>query len=242
MSMNYRSIGAGLVLLVCLVGGVLFFKSHRPFPISKTQVPPLPSGTPIYEAKLKIKGPDTAPVKLVEYSDFQCPSCRGVEPVLTEFSKKYPDKIQLTYKHFPLHSHQWALLAHQAAECMNAQGKFWEYHDILYEKQPEWAASQTPPTEFLLKYAQELKADMNQMSACLSDVAVTRAIFVEKDEGNAQQVGATPTFFLGKQRFVGSKGLKEEGENAIRAVLGLGPIDIPKTPDPAKAAPSAQKS
>lgn len=234
MKINYRSMAAGVVLLFILVGGILLVQKIRPRPVLKPGVPALLPGVVAYTAKPKIKGAETAPVKLVEYSDFECPSCRMATEILDEFFKKYPEKIQLQYKHFPLQSHPWSLSAHQAAECMNAQGKFWAYHDMLYKNQREWGPSKTPPAELLLKYAREAGADMNQLSSCLSDVAVTRAIFVEKDEGNSQQVGATPTFFLGEKRFVGAKGLKEEGENAIREVLGLPPITIDQEAQPEK--------
>jgi hypothetical protein len=120
---------------------------------------------------------------------------------------------------------------------MNLQGKFWPYHDRLYEKQREWALSNVPPVEILARYAQELGANMDFFGKCMADVTVTREIYAEKEEGNNRQVNATPTFFLGEDRFVGSKEMQGRGGNAVRKVLGLTPKPIPeKKQEPAAPA------
>ena len=190
--------------------------------------PSFVSGALDLHTVLKVRGPAEAPVKIVEYSDFECPSCRVVQTNLQDLFKNYPGKIQLTFKHFPLTSHKWSIYAHQAAECMNAQGKFWPYQDKIYEKQPEWAPSNVPPVEILAKYARELGADMDRFGKCMADVTVTRGIYAEKEEGNRRQVNATPTFFLGDERFVGPHEMHQRAENAIRKVLGLPPKLVPE--------------
>ena len=235
MKINLRSALAGLLLVAALVGIIFFLKSRRPVVVPPAQ--PV-AGSPASHGALKVRGPDSAPVKLVEYSDFQCPSCRKVQEDLANLFKDYPGKIQLTFKHFPLTMHQWSIYAHQAAECMNRQGKFWLYQDTLYARQPEWASSTVAPVEILARYAQELGADMNRFGTCMADVDVSRDIYAEKDEGNKRQVGATPTFFLGEERFVGPKEMQERGENAIRKVLGLPPKPpVVKKPEPLVPAP-----
>ena len=219
--MNLRSLLVGVLLVLILVVVVLFARSRRHAPSA------IPGGAG-YHATLKVQGPMAAPVKLVEFSDFQCPSCRAVQTDIKSLFKNYPGKVQLTYKHFPLTSHQWSIYAHQAAECMHAQGKFWAYQDKIYDKQPEWSPSNVPPVEILARYAKELGANMDRFGKCMADVAVTRAIYAEKEEGNQRQVNATPTFFLGQERFVGPKEMEERGENAIRKVLGLPLKPIPE--------------
>lgn len=235
MKINLRSILMG-VLLVLFLGAIVFFvKRNKPAPVLAPKI----AGT---QAALKIQGPATAPVKLIEYSDFECPSCRVVQTDIQNLFLNYPGKIQLTYKHFPLTSHKWSIYAHQAAECMNLQGKFWPYHDLLYRKQQDWATSMVPPVEILTRYAKEMGADMGAFGKCMTDVAVAREIYAEKDEGNKRQVTATPTFFLGAERFVGPKEMQERGENAILKVLGLPPKPVsekasePLAPDPLKGA------
>ncbi|MFA7254660.1 MAG: thioredoxin domain-containing protein [Candidatus Omnitrophota bacterium] len=232
MKINLRSILTGVLLVLFLDGAIFFIKRNKPAPSS-----PLPSVAGLPTA-LKVRGPANAPVKLVEFSDFECPSCRAVQTDLQDFFKSYPGKIQLTFKHYPLTSHKWSIYAHQAAECMNAQGKFWPYQDKVYEKQLEWAPSTVPPVEILARYAREVGADMDRFGKCMADVAVTREIYAEKEEGNKRQVNATPTFFLGEERFVGPKEMQERGENAIRKVLGLPPKPpAPKKPEPLVPAP-----
>ncbi len=236
MKISVRSLLTGVLLVLVLVTVVFFLKHRR---VTSAKPLPVPAGVGHYAAFPKVAGPETAPVKLVVYSDFECPSCRLAQGLLAAIFKDYPGKIQLTYKHFPLTSHHWSIYAHQAAECMQVQGKFWPYHDKLYEKQPEWAASKVPPAEMFAQYARDLGADMNLFSGCLTDVAVTRGIYAEKEEGAKRQVGATPTFFLGDERFVGPREMKEKGVNAIRKVLGIPEIPVPVTPEPAAAVPPA---
>jgi protein-disulfide isomerase len=164
----------------------------------------------------------------LEYSDFECPSCRTAQGVLREILQEYPGKIQLQFKHFPLTAHKWSSYAHQAAECMNAQEKFWPYHDLLYGKQLEWAASKTPPLEILKRYAVEVGANTDRFDKCMLDVEVKRKIYAEKEEGTKQQVNATPTFIIGEERFVGAREMQTRGVNAIRKILGLPPKPIPE--------------
>lgn len=230
MKINYRFLIAGILVVGVIVGGVLAMRHYR-----RAVTPITP---PTFAPLLKTKGSDSAPVKIVEYSDFECPSCRmAIEPV-SELFKKYPDKLQLTYRHFPLSSHRWSIYAHQAAECMNLQGKFWAFHDAIYEKQQDWSSSTVPPVEFLAKTAKELGADVKAFGACMADVAVTREIYSEKESGSKQQVTATPTFLIGPDRFVGPKELKERGENVIRKILGLPPEPVSEEKKAEAAAPA----
>jgi protein-disulfide isomerase len=225
IKINLRSLLTGIVLVLVLVGSIFFARRSRPAQVAPSQIA---AGAIVYRGALKVQGPAAAPVKIVEYSDFQCPSCRAVQTDIQGLFKNYPGKVQLTYKHYPLTSHKWSIYAHQAAECMNLQGKFWSFHDMIYKKQLEWSAGITPPVEALAKYARVCGADMNLFSVCMADVAVTREIYAEKEEGNKRQVNATPTFFLGEERFVGPKEMQERGENTVRKILGLSPKPVPE--------------
>lgn len=220
--MNYRlrSVLVGVVLVAVLVGSVLWIKKQRPALVAK------PKGITglISRGPLKVFGPEDAPVKLIEYSDFQCPSCRGAQMELHKILARHPGKAQLVFKHFPLSSHPWSIYAHQAAECMNRQGKFWAYQDKLYEKQGDWSFSKEPPVGLFMQYAKELGADTDQLMACMADVTVTRSIYEEKEEGNQRQVNATPTLFLGAARYVGPKEMKERAEKDIQKILAGGSL------------------
>ncbi len=86
------------------------------------------------------KGSQTPKVIVTKYSDIQCPACASYAEVLREYFIQYPDdEVALVYKHFPLKSiHPYAQAAAEATEAAAVQGKFWEMHDLLFEKQSEW--------------------------------------------------------------------------------------------------------
>jgi protein-disulfide isomerase len=88
-----------------------------------------------------VKGPDNAVVTVVEYSDFQCPFCSRAKPTVEQVLKEYDGKVRVAYKHLPLvQLHPNAEKAAEAAECARDQGKFWEMHDALFDKQAEWSS------------------------------------------------------------------------------------------------------
>jgi protein-disulfide isomerase len=97
-----------------------------------------------------IKGNPDADVELVEYSDFQCPACSAMYPVVKELMVEHGDKIRFEYRHFPIERiHPYAVQAAVAAEAAGQQGKFYEFHDLLFENQQTWCQterfSQAPP-------------------------------------------------------------------------------------------------
>lgn len=146
-----------------------------------------------------IKGNPEATVTLVEYSDFQCPACASFQPVVAELLAQYGNQIRFEYKHFPLPIHNYAQQAAVAAEAASQQGKFFEFHDALFENQKEWSSSATPQT-FFVTYANELGLDvekfkMQQNSSVLRDA-------VRADLADARELGltGTPTFFLNGER------------------------------------------
>ena len=146
-----------------------------------------------------IKGNAEASVVLVEYSDFQCPACASFQPVMEQVMSAYGEKIRFEYKHFPLPIHPYAQQAALAAEAAGQQGKFYEYHDLLFKNQQAWSQSVTPGSLFL-QYAQELGLDMDkfrqhQKSSILRDN-------VRADMNEARELGltGTPTFFLNGER------------------------------------------
>src|SRR5215471_11454580 len=108
------------------------------------------------------RGPKDAPVTIVEFSDFQCPFCKNATTTVKQVLDKYPGKVRLVFRDFPLASiHPLAQKAHEAARCAADQGKFWEYHDVLFERSPKLS-----PAE-LKQYAQDLKLDGGAFAQCL---------------------------------------------------------------------------
>ena len=142
-----------------------------------------------------ILGTPGAPVTLIEYSDFQCPACRAAAPVVKDLVDAYGEDIQFAYRHFPLTTiHPYAQPAAEAAEAAARQGKFYEFHDLLFENQGLWSNNQH--REAFMSYAIELGLDISQFEADLSSPEV-RAI-VENNASSAMRSGVsgTPTFFL----------------------------------------------
>src|SRR5690606_17287626 len=96
-------------------------------------------------------GPKDAKVTVVTFSDFQCPYCARATRTVEELKQFYGDKIRIAYRHFPLSQHTRATPAAEASHCADEQGKFWEYHDVLYQNQ------QSLEEADLTRYAEDLK-------------------------------------------------------------------------------------
>ncbi len=198
---------AGILLIAILSVPVLVLKKG------------LPSQTIAIAPKdSKSKGPEKAPVEIVEYSDFQCPSCQQVEQPLAEVLEKYPSQIHFIFRHFPLRSHPQSPLAHQAAECANEQGYFWPFHDRLYQEQLAWTSALNP-AEILLGYARELRLDLNRFVNCLQSPDTARKIRIDLIAGQSNGVESTPTFFINGKILVGSKQFKEQADKLIQEEL-----------------------
>lgn len=141
----------------------------------------------------------SASVTLLEYGDFECPACAQYEPVVEQLMQKYGDKVIFVFRHFPLHQvHQDAMISAQAAEAAGVQGKFWEMHDLLYQKQSEWttAAPSVVVEKYFKGYAQSLGLDVAKFIADIDSDAVKAKVQKDIDSGNAAKVDHTPTFFI----------------------------------------------
>jgi protein-disulfide isomerase len=137
------------------------------------------------------KGPAKAPVTIVEFSDFHCPFCRRVLPTLAQLESKYGGKIKLVFRDFPIESlHPGATKAHEAARCANEQGKFWAYHDKLFNAPPK----STPET--FKELAKDVGLDANAFETCLNSKKYEAAIKEDIAEGNRVGVSGTPAFFI----------------------------------------------
>ncbi len=146
-----------------------------------------------------VKGPKSAPVTMVIFSDFQCPFCSKVEPTLKEVEQTYGGKVRLAWKNMPLPFHDKAQLAAEAAMAANDQGKFWEYHDKLFANQQ---ALDRPALE---KYAEDLGLNMGKFKSALDSGKFKGQIDSDKAEGQKIGAGGTPTFFINGNRLVGAQ-------------------------------------
>ncbi|HVZ66990.1 MAG TPA: thioredoxin domain-containing protein [Patescibacteria group bacterium] len=143
-------------------------------------------------------GPSNAKVTVVEFGDLQCPACKAYEPFVRQIRKDYAKNVKLIYKNFPLTSvHPNAMLAARAAVSAGNQGKFYEMHDLLYDKQEEWAdLPASGAKDKIMGYAASLKLDMDKFAKDIDDSKTEDVIKKTQDEGIAVGVSGTPTFFV----------------------------------------------
>lgn len=152
-----------------------------------------------------VKGNPNAPVTVIEFSDFQCPFCsRFYKETLSQLESEYIDtgKVKFVYRDLPLDNiHPNARPAHIAAECADEQGKFWDYHDILFDKQAEWNRLSPADLQTTLKqYASDLGLQSSSFENCLKSEKIAEE--VNKDSLDAARIGATgtPAFFIGNEK------------------------------------------
>lgn len=149
-----------------------------------------------------VKGSENAVVTLIEYADFECPACANIAPVISAAEQQFGDDFRVVFRHFPLTNiHPNANAAHRAAEAAANQGRFFEMHDLLYERQQSWAAatsglSTTQAIGLFESYAEELELDMEQYRADVNGNAVFEVITANQESGNQLNISATPTLLL----------------------------------------------
>jgi protein-disulfide isomerase len=145
------------------------------------------------------RGPEDAPVTIFMFSEFQCPYCSRALAAVQQIEETYGDRVRFVFKSFPLPFHGDAHLASQAALAAGEQGKFWEYHDILFQNQRALSRSD------LEGYAEQLGLDMARFREALDSGRFADQVDAEMAEGRAAGVSGTPTFLINGQRLVGAQ-------------------------------------
>jgi protein-disulfide isomerase len=142
------------------------------------------------------RGPSSAPVVIEEFADFECPSCAGFEPILRQVKTIYGDKVRVVFRHYPLTQiHQKAYDAARATEAAGMQGKFWEMHDVLYDKQKDWTVSGDHRSEFA-NYAKQLNLDVDKFKTDMLGMVTAARVDADKKRGDSAQIRSTPSAFL----------------------------------------------
>lgn len=138
-----------------------------------------------------VLGSPHAPITVVEYGDFECPTCKQAAPSVKLLLERFDGKVLFAYRHFPLESvHPHALLAAEAAECAGAQGRFWEMHDLLFANQPHL------DLPHLNACAQRLDIDQARFTAEMDDEVYLQRIREHIESGRNSHLRATPGFFV----------------------------------------------
>ncbi|MDX6565794.1 MAG: hypothetical protein QOE10_1456, partial [Gaiellales bacterium] len=158
-----------------------------------------------------VRGPEDAPVTIVEYADFECPYCGQAEPALRDLLAEFGDELRYVFRHLPLPDvHPNAELAAEAAEAAGKQGRFWEMHDELFAHQN----ALRPPD--LIEYAAELGLDTARVERELRRNEHAARIARDVESAEMSNVSGTPTFFVNGHRHRGAYDL-ESLETAVRA-------------------------
>jgi protein-disulfide isomerase len=162
------------------------------------------------------KGPADAAVTIIEFSDFQCPYCSRALPVLQEVMDRYPDDVRLVYRHLPLDSiHPRARVAAEASLCAEEQGKFWEYHDILF------ANNSALSDEDLRGNAETIGLDVEGFVQCMSEERFAVKVEADLEAGRAVGLSGTPAFFVNGLLLSGARPV-EDFVRVIDEELGRG--------------------
>ena len=150
------------------------------------------------------KGPADASVVIVEFGDFQCPSCRQLDVILRRLLPEYP-QVRLVFKDFPLEQiHPWAMTGALVGRCAYQQGNsdaFWKVHDLIYDNQERI----TPDTAYerLLQLAADAGLNSDTMRACVSDPKTAESVRSTMAEGTTLGVNSTPTSFISGREVIG---------------------------------------
>ena len=219
-SSNNLSVPIAIVVAGLIIAGAIIVTNQNPktFPKetgqqaaqilpdanSPTQPSPeQPSQKPVAEFKITkddhIRGDFNAPITLVEFSDFECPFCERHYPTLNKILSDYKGKVRLVYKHFPLGFHPNAQKAAEASECADEQGKFWEYHDKIFENQSSGLS-----LDKFKQWAKDLGLDTQRFNACLDSGKYAQKVQADYQEGLQKGVNGTPATFINGQLVSGA--------------------------------------
>ncbi len=151
-----------------------------------------------------VVGPETAPMTVVAYCDFECPYCRRAFVMIQRLRVPLPDRLRYVFRHFPLtRKHPFAQQAAEIAEAAGAQGKFWPIHDFLF------AYQDTLDLEDLYGYAAILGLDVDRLRDEVESRIYAPRVARDKDSGRRLGVTGTPTFFFNRQRHTDEETLEQ---------------------------------
>ncbi len=182
-------VGIVVILGLIVVGAAILAIKNQP---DASSVSPL--NTPVSSADHILGNPE-AKVTLVEYADFECPACEAYYPLIKQLTTDYKDKVRFVYRHFPLPQHANAIPTALATEAASNQGKFWEMHDIIFDKHEEWQDLKDP-TSVLVGYAKQLNLDIPRFQSDMNSGATKKIVDDDKASAVAENLPGTPSFFV----------------------------------------------
>ncbi len=189
-------------------------------------------------------------VVMTEYGDFQCPACGNFyQTTEKSLEEKYKDKVKLVFRHMPLTSlHRNAQKAAEASEAANAQGKFWEYHDILYSRQT--ADAENWDTDKFVSYAKELNLDTEKFKKELTSNYWRKVVKDQSNEASSKGYNSTPTIEINGKKIENAtletlskeidKALEAAGANTTTVTPTVVPTSTPTGTPAVTAEPTKQ--
>jgi protein-disulfide isomerase len=190
--------GGVVLAAIVVVAGLIALQATRS---GEAKIPPR-----VAVGDGRVLGDENAPVTVIEYADFQCPVCKRAETsIISRLETEYVQqgKVKIEFRMFPIIG-QESFNAAQAADAARDQGKFWEYHDALYNAQGSENGGNFT-FEKLVALAKQVGLDIPTFEATLSGNTYLAAIQEEKDTADANGVSSTPTFFIGDKKIVGAQ-------------------------------------
>lgn len=196
---------AVLVALAVAGGAALYVLSSREGTVPGTIEGPTPVVTADGFTGFSM-GSDTAPVEVVEYSDFECPFCARFANLQKPAVRRQlveTGVVRWRFRDFPLPSHAYARYASHAAHCAGEQDRFWQMHDAIFAEH-SWAQTGKNPSRLFNGMAERIGLDMERYRTCMDENRYATRIEAARQEGEARGVGGTPTFFVNGRPYRGN--------------------------------------
>ena len=202
-----------LIIAAITVGGIAALTYQSTRPKDNGYVSPVDSTLAPVQSAGYVIGSPTAPLEVTEFGDFECPAC-GSFADLTEpdLRKNYIDagKIRWRFIDFPLNVHRNTWFASRAAACADEQGKFWPFHDLLYQTQDQWNSEATDkPDKFMKQLGRQLGLNASQFDQCVDTKKYQAKIQAHLKIAEDRKIMQTPTFFVGARAVVGANSYDE---------------------------------
>ncbi len=206
-----------IVAAIAIACGGAFYMSKQSTEAPESSA--TPSHLSMAAGGAHVRGPQNAAITLVEFGDYQCPSCGYYAPIVNEVLSRYPKDVRLEFHHFPLiQIHQFAMPAALAAEAAADQGKFWEMHDMLYEKQETWSRSPDAEAEFVY-YAGKLGLNVNQFMQAMRSPELKQRVLEDVVRARDAKIDETPTFFINGEKVTAKPKTPDEFSKLIESKL-----------------------
>ncbi len=186
------------VIAVLLIGAFVlaakWYGSEQPAPAASTPASPAATGAMLVRPHSPTLGPDVAPVTIVEFFDPECESCRAMYPIVKQVLADFEGRAKLVIRYMPLHPN--SMQAASLLEAAREQNKYWEYLEIVMQRQPEWASHGAPRPELLVTYAPQVGLDAAKLQQDAAALHIRARIQQDQADGTAYGATRTPTFFI----------------------------------------------